>query len=181
MTTAAAELFSHHGYQHTNLAEVARLARCAASTIRQEFGGKAGLLEEVIRASGICQVMPAPNDSGRFGLEEVIGLLTDWEVNRIREQRKCLQAMFPLDNVDAAVLQVAGKLSFFGSTEILHDRFRKHRLGEVERQFLVYTIQAVGFRLGWSRFEKLNQVAPHVKQIARTLAGGLKIPPRLGR
>jgi hypothetical protein len=125
----------------------------------REFGGKAGLLEEVIRASGICAKMAVPNDFGRFSLEEVISRLTTWEVNRMREQRKCLQSLFALDGFDAEVLHVAGKLSLCGSTEVLHDRLRKHRLGDGERQFLVYTIQAIAS--DWVGVDAKDRIKSH--------------------
>ena len=167
------ELFSCQGYRRTKLSDVARSAGYAASTIRREFRGKSGLLEEVIRARGTCWRMRAPAASRTSSLEEVIGRLATWEVNRMREQREQVQALLPQDSLDGAVLHTACKLSLFDSTAILHDRLRQHLLGDGERQFLVHMIQVIGLRLGWSRFAEEHQTASCIKQIATTLAGGL--------
>lgn len=174
LIAAAAELFSRQGYRNTVLREIAAEAGCATSTIRREFSGKLGLLEEVIRACGVCDGVQAPSELGRPGLQEDICRLMAWEVDRMRGQRGCLQALLPLDSFDSIILQVAGKLSLAGSTEVLHKRLSKHGVGDAEREFLVCAIQAVGFAFGWTGFEEANQVRFKVKQVAKTLVGGLE-------
>jgi hypothetical protein len=172
LIAAAAELFSRQGYRNTALREIAVEAGCATSTIRREFSGKLGLLEEVIRACGVCDGVQAPRELGRPGLQEDICRLMAWEVDRMRGQRGCLQALLPLDSFDPVILQVAGKLSLAGSTQVLHKRLSKHGVGDAEREFLVCAIQAVGFALGWTGFEEADRVMFKVKQVAKVLSGG---------
>jgi|SRR6266576_168608 len=174
LIAAATELFSRQGYRNTALREIAADAGCATSTIRREFSGKIGLLEEVIRACGVCDGVQAPSEMGGPRLQEDIGWLTAWEVDRMRGQRAALQGLLPQDSFDPIILQVAGRLSLGGSTQILHQRLRKHGVGDGEREFLVSAIQAVGFALGWSGFEEANRVMFKVKQVAKVLAGGLE-------
>lgn len=174
LIAAAAELFSSQGYKNTALREIAAEAGCGTSTIHREFGGKLGLLEEVIRACGVCDGVEAPSQLERPGLQEDLCQLMAWEVDRLRGQRGCLQVLLPLDSFDPMILQVAGKLSLAGSAEVLHARLRKHGIGDTEREFLVCAIQAVGFALGWTGFEESNQVMFKVKQVAQTLVGGLE-------
>jgi TetR/AcrR family transcriptional repressor of mexJK operon len=47
---AAARLFLAHGYTRTSLESIARAARVAVRTIYVKFGGKAGLLEAVLKS-----------------------------------------------------------------------------------------------------------------------------------
>ncbi len=171
---AAAELFSRQGYRNTALREIATAAGCAASAIRREFNGKLGLLEEVIHACGDGDGVQAPSELGRPVLQEDICRLMVWEVDRMRGQRRCLLALLPLDSFDPVILQVAGNLSLAGSTQVLHKRLSKHGVGDAERGFLVCSIQAVGFALGWTGFEEANCVMLKVKQVARTLVNGLE-------
>ncbi len=63
LIAAAAELFSRQGYKATTLREIAIEATCSESFLRREFGGKLGLLEEVIRACGVCDGVQAPENS----------------------------------------------------------------------------------------------------------------------
>lgn len=174
LIAAAAELFSRQGYRNTGLREIAAEAGCATSTIRREFGGKVSLLEEVIRACGACEGVQPSSDFRRSDLPREICRLMVWEVDRMRGQRESLQAVLPLDNFDPIILQVAEKLSLGGSTQILHNRLRKHGIGDAELEFLVSVIQAVGLALGWTGFEESNRVMFKVKQVAKMLASGLK-------
>ena len=174
LIAAAAELFSRQGYRNTGLREIAAEAGCATSTIRREFGGKVSLLEEVIRACGVCEGVQTPSEFRRPDLPQEICRLMVWEVDRMRGQRESLQAVLPLDKFDPIILQVAEKLSLGGSTQILHNRLRKHGIGDAELEFLVSVIQAVGLALGWTGFEESNRVMFKVKQVAKMLASGLK-------
>jgi AcrR family transcriptional regulator len=174
LIAAAAELFLRQGYRHTSLRQIAVAAGCAESAIRPEFGGKLVLLEEVIRACAICDGIQAPRELRSLGLQEDIYRLTAWEVDRMRGQRECLQALLPLDRFDALVLQIAGKVSLAASTKVLHQRLRRHRVGDAEREFLVSTMQAIGLALGWQGCEEVSHVMPKVKRVARALAIGIK-------
>lgn len=174
LIAAAAELFSRQGYRHTSLRQIAGVAGYAESAIRPEFDGKLVLLEEVIRACAVCHGTQAPKELRSHGLQEDIYRLAAWEVERMRGQRECLQALLPLDRFDPLVLQVAGKLSLAGSTKALHQRLRRHRVGGAEREFLVGAMQAVGLALGWHGCEEVSRVMPKVKRVARALAIGIE-------
>ena len=172
LIAAAAELFSRHGYKRTALREIATAAGCAESTIGREFGGKLGLLEALVRGRA-CATLHLPNGRGRSGLREDICQITEWEVNRMRRQRESVEAFLPWDASDPIVTQLAGKLSLSGSTEVISERLRHHPASHAERQFLLCTIQAVGFALGWTGSADRNQVRLKVKQVATTLAAGI--------
>ncbi len=174
LIAAAAELFSRQGYRHTPLRQIARAAGYEEGAIRPEFGGKLVLLEEVIRACAVCDAVQAPRESGGRGLRQDIYRLTSWEVDRMRGQRECLQAFLQMDRFDPLVLQVASKLILAGSTKVLRECLRRHPLGDVEREFLVAAIQAVGLALGWNGCEEMIQVMPKVKRVARALAIGIE-------
>ncbi len=174
LIAAAAELFSRQGYRNTGLREIAAEAGCATSTIRREFGGKVSLLEEVIRACGVCEgVQPRASSDGQTYHRKSVGswcgksIVCEGRENRYRPC--CPWTMF-----DPIILQVAEKLSLGGSTQILHNRLRKHGIGDAELEFLVSVIQAVGLALGWTGFEESNRVMFKVKQVAKMLASGLK-------
>jgi AcrR family transcriptional regulator len=170
LIAAAAALFARQGYKHTSLRQIAKAAGYAERAIRPEFGSKLALLEEVIRACAVSDGVQAPRQFGSLGLAEDIYTLIAWEVDRMRGQRKCLQALLPLDRFDPLVLQVAEKLSLAGSTNVLHQRLRKHPVGDAEREFLVGAMQAVGLALGWNGCEEVSEVIPKVKRVARALA-----------
>ncbi|HZE26653.1 MAG TPA: hypothetical protein VE083_04660 [Terriglobales bacterium] len=91
----------------------------------------------------------------------------------MRRQRESVEAFLPWDASDPIVTQLAGKLSLSGSTEVISERLRHHPASHAERQFLLCTIQAVGFALGWTGSADRNQVRLKVKQVATTLAAGI--------
>jgi len=168
----AANLFSRQGYSHTSLREIARVASCHERAIRDEFGGKLALLEEAIRERITDHEEPRGAESST--LEEEIGCLTVWQVNRMRRQKHCLEAFLPQDRFNQLVCQVAGGLSLAGSTEILKERLRARRISDPELDFLVVAIQAMGLALVWNSCADHNHVLSKVRQVASLLAAGVR-------
>jgi AcrR family transcriptional regulator len=168
----AANLFSLRGYSHTSLREIARVASCHERAIRDEFGGKLALLEEAIRERITDHEEPRGAESST--LEEEIGCLTVWQVNRMRRQKHCLEAFLPQDRFNQLVCEVAGRLSVASSTEILRERLSALRINDAGLDFLVVAIQAVGLSLGWNGLLDHNHVSSKVRQVASVLAAGVR-------
>jgi AcrR family transcriptional regulator len=171
---ASRALFSRLGYKATTLSEIARAGNCKRSTIQREFGRKVGLLEEVIRTSGIGECVQGPDKCGTSDFEEEICRLTAWEIERNRVQREQLLALLPRDGSDPIVWRVAGNLCFGGSHRVLHQHLRNRVFGDLEREFLVSAIQAIGFALGWTGHQDLRSLMPTLKRVANTLASGIE-------
>jgi AcrR family transcriptional regulator len=168
----AAKLFGRRGYGRTSLRDIATIAGCHERAIRSQFGGKLALLNEAIRERIADDELPRETEGST--LEEEIGSLMVWHIDRMRRQRHCLDAFLPQDRFNPLVCQVAGRLSLAGSGEILQERLRARGINDAGLGFLVSAIQAVGFSLGWNGSADRNQVVAKVKQVARVLAGGIR-------
>ena len=177
LVAAAAELFSRLGFKATTLREVATAAGCSRSAIRREFGGKAGLLESVLRARGTDSLPQSSQESHPNTLRQEICQLVEWETSRMRKHRSFLDHTLPQEKAgDPAFTRIAGSLSL-SSTEAIAERLRHHHnMHDDERKFLLYAIQSVGYALGFvqSDLAGLARTKSRVQQLASVLADSIE-------
>lgn len=150
---AGRELFARHGYAHTSVREVARLAEANVALINRYFGSKEGLFRAVVDdAISIAPMLDIPLD--RFG-EEVA--------------KRFFAAEDTLGPLAMTALSVADPVAHDIASDIVHARVvlplaaylgEPHGLSRASRLIMLWS----GFALGLRLMPKIAASQPEVTE-----------------
>ena len=156
----------------------------ASPVVKRRIGGSDQQnLVAAARARASCFNFPSPSHQsktrsprGKIGiLREEICRLIENEAARVAKQESFHQSS-PDPDWDEESQVLVASLSFLDSHSILECLARHRQIGQAEQEFLMYTIQAVGYILGMqsSLFENAAYVRRRAKQVAGILADGVQ-------
>lgn len=149
---AARDLFSHHGYRGTGLAEVAARVGITLPGVLYHFGTKEALLQAVVAQRDLDSVAFARELYDLGGVASMLALITSARRNREQPEISRLFSVLVAENLDADAP--------------LHAHF-------VERYRILRSILAAGLRRGLERGEIRPGIDPDRKaaEIIATLDG----------
>jgi AcrR family transcriptional regulator len=173
LISAATSLFARRGYEATTTREIAARAGCAEGLIHRYFGGKSGLLFDIVRLHVAQDRSTTVERPACATLEAEIGALMDWQLDHLWEEREFLRVAF-----SCAILQPRlGRLLrkyMPARTGLIAQRMRGYRQGHVpddeEIEGVARTLISISFDFGFIRPAILRQNRKQTKLLARKAA-----------
>ncbi len=94
LISAATSLFAHRGYEATTTREIAARAGCAEGLIHRYFGGKSGLLFNIVKLHVVQGTARTIQHPASATLKAEIQKLMDWQLDRFWKEREFLCVAF---------------------------------------------------------------------------------------
>jgi AcrR family transcriptional regulator len=173
LISAATSLFARRGYEATTTREIAMRAGCAEGLIHRYFGGKSGLLLDIVRLHVAKDKATTIDRPASPTLEEEIRKLMDWQLDHLWTEHEFLRVAF-----SCAILQPRlGKLLrkyMPARTGLIAQRIRCYQQGcfskDEDIQVLARALISLSFDFGFIRPAILRQNREQTKTIARRAA-----------
>lgn len=173
LISAATSLFARRGYEATTTREIAARAGCAEGLIHRYFGGKSGLLSEIVKLHVAQDRATTVERPACETLEGEIRELMDWQLDHLWAEREFLRVAFP-----CAILQPRlGKLlSKYMPARIglIAQRIRGYQqarfFDDEEIEELARILISLSFDFGFIRTAVLGQNRKQTKVLARKAA-----------
>jgi AcrR family transcriptional regulator len=169
LLSAATSLFSRRGYDATTTREIAAYAKCAEGLIHRYFGGKSGLLFQIVNLRFAEE---------RDTLDEIpMGLTWEEEIRQLMEQqldylwadRELLRVMLSSAILQPQLRKVLGDYGAAGASMIAR-RLRRHKEcpfdDEKDIEGLAHALMAMSFNFGFIRAAILGQQRRQTKTLA---------------
>jgi AcrR family transcriptional regulator len=170
---AATTLFARQGYEATTTRAIAAYAGCAEGLIHRYFGGKSGLLFNIVNVHLREEKNPASESLEYATLEEEIRHLMDWQLDHVWREREFLRVAFSSAILQPRLGRLLGK---FGPrrAKLIAQRLRRHQqsrsaVGE-DIIVLAHALMALSFNFGFIRPAILRQDRGQTRNLARRAA-----------
>lgn len=175
LVAAASILFARYGFRAANLRAISAAAGCRECAIRREFGGKAGLLDAVMRDRHNSH-WPDTIESGECkSVRQDILLLVQQEATRIWRGRAFLGTNGRLKS-NLQLAQRAFQAGLASGARTLDEHLQRHeQLCPEDRRFLLCAIQAVGYAVSVELPNEIGSWKPscRLREFAKILADGI--------
>ena len=173
LVAAASILFARYGFRAASLRAISAVAGCRECAIRREFGGKAGLLDAVMRDRHNSDWGDTIESGDCKSLRQDILLLVQREATRVRRGRGFLGTNRRLKSNPQLAQRAFQAGLAFGARTIDEHLQRHEQLCPEDRRFLLCAIQAVGYAMSVA-----NEIGPwtpscRLREFARILADGI--------
>jgi AcrR family transcriptional regulator len=173
LISAATRLFARRGYEATTTREISARAGCAEGLIHRYFGGKSGLLSEIIKLHVAQDRATTVERPPCTTLDAEIRELMDWQLDHFWAERDFLRVAFP-----CAILQPQlGKLLrkyMPARTFFIAQRLRGYRHSEFsndeELEELARILVSLSFHFGFVRTAVLGENRKQTRILARRAA-----------
>jgi AcrR family transcriptional regulator len=170
LISAATSLFARRGYEATTTREIAARAGCAEGLIHRYFGGKSGLLSEIVKlhvAQDRATTVVRPPCTT---LEAEIRELMDWQLDHLWEERDFLRVAFPCAILQPRLGKLLGKYMPV-RTVFIAQRLRGYRhpqfSNDEEIEELARILVSLSFDFGFIRTAILGQNRKQTRILAR--------------
>jgi AcrR family transcriptional regulator len=183
---AATSLFARRGYEATTTREIAMRAGCAEGLIHRYFGGKSGLLFDIVRLHVAEDKATAIERPASSTLDAEIRNLMDWQLDHLWTEREFLRVAF-----SCAILQPRlGKLLrkyMPARTGLIAQRIRRYRQGgfsnndDDDIEVLARALISLSFDFGFIKPTILGLNREQAKHLARRAANLLSRSVLTGR
>ena len=183
LISAATSLFARRGYEATTTREIAARAGCAEGLIHRYFGGKSGLLFNIVKLHVTKDSATTIERPACATLEAEVRKLMDWQLDHVWKEREFLHVAF-----SCAILQPRlGKLLrkyLPARTGLIAQRIRSYRqrcpADDEDIEVLAHALISLSFNFGFIRPAILRQNREQTKNLARKAANLLCRSVRVG-
>jgi AcrR family transcriptional regulator len=173
LISAATSLFARRGYEATTTREIAARAGCAEGLIHRYFGGKSGLLFDIVKLHVAQDRATTVERPACATLEAEIRALMDWQLDHLWAEREFLRVAF-----SCAILQPRlGKLLkkyMPARTELIAQRISGYLQGrfsdDEEIEELARLFISISFDFGFIKPAILGEKRKQTKLLARKAA-----------
>ena len=173
LISAATSLFARRGYEETTTRAIAARAGCAEGLIHRYFGGKSGLLFDIVKLHVAQDRATTVERPACTTLEAEIRELMDWQLDHLWAEREFLRVAF-----SCAILQPRlGKLLrkyMPARTGLIAQRIRGYPQGrfsnDEEIDELARILISISFDFGFIRPAILGHNRKQTKLLARRAA-----------
>jgi AcrR family transcriptional regulator len=173
LISAATSLFAQRGYEATTTREIAMRAGCAEGLIHRYFGGKSGLLLDIVRRHVAEDTATTIERPASATLEAEIRKLMDWQIDHLWTEREFLRVAFSCAILQPRLGKLLGKY-MPARTEMIAQRLRRdwqNRFSNDEDiELLARALISLSFDFGFMRPTILRQNREHTKNLARRAA-----------
>jgi AcrR family transcriptional regulator len=173
LISAATSLFARRGYEATTTREIAARAGCAEGLIHRYFGGKSGLLFNIVKLHVAQDTATMIGRPASATLEAEIRKLMDWQLDHLWDEREFLCVAF-----SCAILQPRlGKLLrkyMPARTGLIAQRIQRYKkcrfANDEDIEVLAHALISLSFDFGFIRPAILGQDREQTKTLARKAA-----------
>jgi len=173
LISAATNLFARRGYEATTTREIAAQARCAEGLIHRYFGGKAGLLLNIVNLHFAREGARQNESRACTSLEEEIGHLMDRQLEQLWKERELLRVAFSSAMVQPRLGRLLGKTGP-QRAQMIAQRFRRYSqcrfANDADLEALAHALLALSFTFGFVRPAILRQDREQTSKLARRAA-----------
>ena len=183
LISAATSLFARRGYEATTTREIAARAGCSEGLIHRYFGGKSGLLFDIVKlhvAQGAATTIQHPASAT---LKAEIQKLVDWQLDRFWKEREFLCVAFSCGILHPELGNLLSKY-MPARASLVAQRIRSYkecRRSNEDIEVLARTLVSLSFDLGFIRPAILRQNREQTRNIARRAAALLSRSVLAGR
>jgi AcrR family transcriptional regulator len=173
LISAATSLFAHRGYEATTTREIAARAGCAEGLIHRYFGGKSGLLHNIVKLHVSEDVATKIQRPASATLEAEIWKLMDWQLDHLWKEREFLCVAF-----SCAILQprladmlkkhMPARAGLIAQRIRCYQRFRSAKDEDIEA--LAHALISLSFEFGFIRPAILRENRRQTRSLARKAA-----------
>jgi AcrR family transcriptional regulator len=173
LISAATSLFAQRGYEATTTREIAMRAGCAEGLIHRYFGGKSGLLLDIVRQHVAADKATRIERPASATLEAEIRKLMDWQLDHLWTEREFLRVAFSCAILHPRLGKLLGKY-MPARTELIAQRLRRYWnrrfSNDDDIELLARSLISLSFDFGFMRPTILRQNREHTKKLARRAA-----------
>jgi AcrR family transcriptional regulator len=173
LISAATSLFARRGYEATTTREIAARAGCAEGLIHRYFGGKSGLLFDIVKLHVAQDQATTVERPACTTLEAEIRKLMDWQLDHLWKEREFLSVAFSCailqprlgellrQHMPARAGLIAQRIRFYKHCHFSND-------GDIEA--LAHALISLSFEFGFIRPAILRQNRQQTRNLARKAA-----------
>jgi AcrR family transcriptional regulator len=171
LVSAATTLFARRGYEATTTREIAARAGCAEGLIHRYFGGKSGLLFNIVKVHLAQDAATTIERPASATLKVEIQKLMDWQLNHLWKEREFLCLAFSCGILQPRLGNLLRKY-MPARTQLVAQRIRLHRPGSSNEdvEMLAHALISLGFEFGFMRPSILRQNRRQTKHLAQRAA-----------
>ena len=169
LISAATSLFSRQGYEATTTREIAAYAKCAEGLIHRYFGGKSGLLFQIVNLRFAEERISLDEIPMGSTWEDEIRQLMEQQLKYLWEDREFLRVMLSSAILQPQLSRVLGDYGAAGASMIAR-RLRRHKecpfTDGKDVEGLAHALMAMSFNFGFIRAAILGQNRTQTKTMA---------------
>jgi AcrR family transcriptional regulator len=173
LISAATSLFARRGYEATTTREIAARAGCAEGLIHRYFGGKSGLLFNIVKLHVAKDTVATIAHPASATLEAEIRKLMDWQLDHLWKEREFLSVAF-----SCAILQprLGNLLREYmpARAGLIVRRIRSYKQcrcsDDEDVEVLAHALISLSFAFGFIRPAILRQNRQQTKNLAKRAA-----------
>lgn len=173
LIAAATSLFARRGYEATTTREIAARAGCAEGLIHRYFGGKSGLLFNLVKLHVAQDTATTIERPAAATLEAEIAKLMDWQLDHLWKEREFLCVAFSCAVLQPRLSQILKKY-MPARAGLIAQRLRCYKQNRSTKdkdiEALAHTLISLSFDFGFIRPAVLRQNRAHAKILARRAA-----------
>jgi AcrR family transcriptional regulator len=169
LISAATSLFSRHGYEATTTREIAAYAKCSEGLIHRYFGGKSGLLFQIVNLRFAEERISLDEIPMGATWEDEIRQLMDQQLEYLWEDREFLRVMLSSAILQPQLSRVLGDYGAAGASMIARHLSRHKECpltDEKDIEGLAHALMAMSFNFGFIRAAILGQNRTQTKNLA---------------
>jgi AcrR family transcriptional regulator len=171
LVSAATTLFARRGYEATTTREIAARAGCSEGLIHRYFGGKSGLLFNIVKIHLAQDAATTIERPASATLEAEIERLMDWQLEHLWKEREFLCLAFSCGILQPRLGNLLRKY-MPARTALVAQRIHLYKPGCSKEDIEIFAnvLLSLGFEFGFLRPSILRQNRRQTKHLAKQAA-----------